>query len=214
LIQHSGTPSTAAVCLQLPLSTRPIPAPYPVDTASSASCPRTGSCYAACVGVIIILLVAGALLLFLETVLPGLIAGIVGLGCLVAGVTMAYTEFGASTGNIVLVGVLVGLIAGFFLYVRYFPESRIANALTAKGTSGELHVEQPGLLNATGLAYSNLRPSGTAMIEGKRVDVVTEGALIPKGAPIKVVAIEGLRVVVRAIPSEEMSEPKPAAKQN
>src|SRR5207244_3834175 len=129
-----------------------------------------------------------------------------GFGCLIAGVTMAYTEYGANTGHIVLAAVLVGLMAGFFLYVRYFPETRIAKALTAQGTSGALRVEQPELLHATGVAHSNLRPSGTAVINGKRVDVVTEGALIPKGTAVKVVAIEGLRVVVRAIPSEQMSE--------
>jgi hypothetical protein len=31
------------------------------------------------------------------------------------------------------------------------------------------------------------------------VDVVTEGALIDRGASIKVVAIEGIRVVVREV---------------
>jgi membrane-bound ClpP family serine protease len=31
------------------------------------------------------------------------------------------------------------------------------------------------------------------------VDVVTEGAMIERGTPIKVVATEGLRVVVRAV---------------
>jgi len=31
------------------------------------------------------------------------------------------------------------------------------------------------------------------------VDVVTEGALLDPGTPVKVVALEGLRVVVRAI---------------
>jgi membrane-bound serine protease (ClpP class) len=46
---------------------------------------------------------------------------------------------------------------------------------------------------------TKLRPSGTAVINGKRVDVVTEGAFIEPGQSIKVVAIEGLRVVVRAV---------------
>jgi membrane-bound serine protease (ClpP class) len=50
-----------------------------------------------------------------------------------------------------------------------------------------------------GIAQTNLRPSGTAMINGQRVDVVTEGPMIEQGAAIKVVAVEGMRVVVRAV---------------
>jgi membrane-bound ClpP family serine protease len=37
-----------------------------------------------------------------------------------------------------------------------------------------------------------------ALIDGHRVDVVTEGGMIEKGAAIKVVATEGMRTVVRA----------------
>ena len=48
-------------------------------------------------------------------------------------------------------------------------------------------------------ALSHLRSSGSAVINGQRVDVVTEGAMIEKGSDIKVVAVEGLRVVVRVL---------------
>jgi len=44
-----------------------------------------------------------------------------------------------------------------------------------------------------------LRPSGTAVINGKRIDVVTEGPFVERGSPIKVVEVEGARVVVRAV---------------
>jgi membrane-bound serine protease (ClpP class) len=58
-------------------------------------------------------------------------------------------------------------------------------------------VAKPELLNGTGVALSQLRPSGTATINGQRVDVVTEGGLIERGTAIKVVAVEGARIVVR-----------------
>jgi membrane-bound ClpP family serine protease len=38
-----------------------------------------------------------------------------------------------------------------------------------------------------------------AFINGNRTDVITEGGLIDRGASIKVVAVEGLRVVVREV---------------
>ena len=49
------------------------------------------------------------------------------------------------------------------------------------------------------MAYTNLRPSGKATIGDERVDVVTEGTMIDKDTPIRVIAVEGKRVVVREI---------------
>jgi membrane-bound serine protease (ClpP class) len=60
---------------------------------------------------------------------------------------------------------------------------------------------QRSLLGATGTALSDLRPSGVAEIDGERVDVVTSGEYVPKGAAIEVVRDDGYRHVVRrAIP--------------
>jgi membrane-bound serine protease (ClpP class) len=146
---------------------------------------------------VITLLLVGAILLLLETVLPGMIAGIVGCCCLIAGVIMGYVEFGASTGTWILFATVVMLVVGFAVWARYFPESRFGRVFISQGVTGEIHAEKPELLHQTGTAFTQLRPSGTALINGQRVDVVTEGSLIEKGASIKVVAIEGMRVVVR-----------------
>ncbi len=53
-----------------------------------------------------------------------------------------------------------------------------------------------GLLHKTGVATSDLRPSGFATIEGRRVDVVTRGELLDKDTQIRVIQVEGNRVVV------------------
>ena len=53
------------------------------------------------------------------------------------------------------------------------------------------------LLGAEGVSLTTLRPAGTAEINGKRVDVVTESEYIEHGKPIIVIAVEGMRVVVR-----------------
>lgn len=148
---------------------------------------------------ILTLLIVGAILLFLETLLPGLVAGVVGFICWIAAVVYAYGDFGAGTGNLVLGAVVVLMVAGVYCWLKFFPQSRIAGLFISQKTVGDLGVEKPELLNLTGVAISQLRPSGTAFINGKRVDVVTEGALIDRGASIKVVAIEGIRVVVREV---------------
>ena len=146
---------------------------------------------------IITLLILGAILLFLEILLPGMIAGIIGFVCLMAAVILGYRDFGYQTGSLILGGVLVGLVVGVFFWLKFFPGSRIARRFISQSSTGELGVARPELLNGTGVALSQLRPSGIATINGQRVDVVTEGGLIERGAAIKVVAVEGARVVVR-----------------
>jgi membrane-bound serine protease (ClpP class) len=156
---------------------------------------------------VIALLVVGGLLILAETILPGMIAGILGFLCLTAGVAVGYARFGSPTGNYILLGVVAALVIGTFVWLKVFPGTRLAGLFISQRTVGDLGVEQPSLLNQTGAALSSLRPSGMALIGGKRVDVVTEGGMVEKGTPIKVVALEGLRVVVRPLSQDSRSEP-------
>jgi membrane-bound ClpP family serine protease len=149
--------------------------------------------------VIVALLIVGGLLLFLETLLPGLIAGTIGLACLIGAVTLGYRDFGYQTGSLLLGGVLVGLGIGTWCWLKFFPDSRLAAKFISQGAVGELGTDKPELLHATGVALSQLRPSGIAQINGQRVDVVTEGGLIDRGTRVRVVTVEGARVVVRPL---------------
>jgi membrane-bound serine protease (ClpP class) len=51
----------------------------------------------------------------------------------------------------------------------------------------------------TGFSETLLRPSGRAIIEGKRMDVLTEGGFIKKNKKIRVVKVEGGKIIVREI---------------
>jgi membrane-bound ClpP family serine protease len=48
-----------------------------------------------------------------------------------------------------------------------------------------------------GVAVTMLRPAGSAMVDGKKYDVVTRGDFLDKGTPITVVAIDSNRIVVK-----------------
>lgn len=77
------------------------------------------------------------------------------------------------------------------------PAASETAALTPDGGTAEK--ELLPLVGAEGVAHSELRPAGVALIQGRRVDVVSEGALVDAGARIRVVAVEGNRVVVRRV---------------
>jgi membrane-bound serine protease (ClpP class) len=148
---------------------------------------------------VIALVVVGGLLMLAETILPGMIAGALGFLCILGAIIAGYAEYGTPTGHYILLGLLAFLVVGSLLWLKIFPETRFARLFISNKTVGNLGVEQPALLHQTGTTVSLLRPSGMAMIGGKRVDVVTEGAMIEKGTAVKVVALEGLRVVVRPL---------------
>jgi membrane-bound serine protease (ClpP class) len=53
------------------------------------------------------------------------------------------------------------------------------------------------LVGKTGRTLTLLRPAGRAEIDGEPVDVVAEGAYIPKGTTVEVTAVRGRRLVVK-----------------
>lgn len=163
------------------------------------ACDLPPNLYYSPMALVVTLILVGLGLLFLEVILPGMIAGIIGFFCVVSGVVYAYMELGLRPGNTVLLFTLVALIIGTILYIKFFPTSAMARLFISTRTIGNVDAEKPQLLGQSGTAFTALRPAGTALINGQRIDVVTEGGFIEKGAPVKVVAVEGMRVVVRTI---------------
>ena len=147
------------------------------------------------------LLISGVILMFIEALLPGAIAGILGALCLIAGVAYSYSV-SAFFGNVILLVTVIWVTTSVFLWMKFFPGSRLGQKLASQSHIGGLNVEQQDLMHRTGKAYTVLRPSGTALINGKKVDVVTEGSMIEPDDPIQVVQVEGMRVVVRKLDPE------------
>lgn len=50
-----------------------------------------------------------------------------------------------------------------------------------------------------GRTITQLRPAGKAIIEGRRVDVVSEGEFVDAGAEVEIVSVQGARIAVRPV---------------
>src|SRR5258706_13744310 len=96
---------------------------------------------------VVTLILVGTTLLLLETILPGMIAGIIGFGCLVAGVVVAYLNFEPRTANLVLFAVVLGLVGGTLGWFKFFPQSRLASLFISQRTVGDIGTEKPELLH-------------------------------------------------------------------
>jgi membrane-bound serine protease (ClpP class) len=140
-------------------------------------------------------LLVGYLLLLLELlVIPGFgIAGIGGLLCLAAGSYLAVRDFGGGPGAVVIVAVL----ALTTVTLVGIPRTRYGRAIVHRGSLAGMTVEPSRVAaGSRGVAESDLRPSGIVRFDATRESVVTDGDYIVAGSPVRVVSVEGGRVVV------------------
>ena len=54
-------------------------------------------------------------------------------------------------------------------------------------------------LGAIAVCKTDLRPAGTVMVENTPLDVVTEGNFVKQGSTVKVINVDGSRILVRQI---------------
>jgi membrane-bound serine protease (ClpP class) len=169
----------------------------------------------------ILLFVLGLVLLVLEIfVIPGFgIAGIGGILLIITSLFLAlidtkmpYIDFSLiSTAIIQLSVALAGSIGLMFLLAKFLPKSTLFNTLVlAESESADKgFVSYPSvkeLIGTEGVALTTLRPAGTAEFNGQRVDVVADWDYVEKGSKIKVLKVEGIKVVVEEI-KETTPEP-------
>jgi membrane-bound serine protease (ClpP class) len=154
---------------------------------------------------IVSLLLLGVVFLLAEVLLPGGIVGAFGAGFALAAVAMAGFWFGWDVAAALFVlCVVIGTIIIMFV-LKHLPGSRLGRGLILEqsnsGAAGFVAQNQElvQLVGQTGVARSTLRPAGTATIAGQRIDVVTEGGFVQEGQPVRVVAVNGNRVVVRLV---------------
>jgi membrane-bound serine protease (ClpP class) len=79
---------------------------------------------------------------------------------------------------------------------RFLPSSRLGRILILRDAVDAAVAEPASLLHRAGVADTALRPTGKALIDGRRIDVVSDGDFIEQGTAIEVVEVAGQRVVV------------------
>ncbi len=84
---------------------------------------------------------------------------------------------------------------------RFLPKSRavrplVLNQRTDRESGFTAAHDRSDLLNQQGVAEMNLHPAGRAIFDGRRVNVITHGEFIEKGAAIRVAEAHGSRIVV------------------
>lgn len=159
------------------------------------------------------LLVAGLSVLLLELFLPtaGLLFA-VAMVCVVSSVAVAFWVHPIAGLVFVVVDLaLAFVLPGIGLKIwarspvgrRMFLDAPQTNAAEKKppasNTSSVDGFDYQDLMGEKGVVITSLRPAGTTDFSGRRVDTVSEGVMIDRGETVRVVAVEGRRVVVRLV---------------
>jgi membrane-bound ClpP family serine protease len=153
----------------------------------------------------LICIAVAAILFLIEVFVPS--AGVIALtasGALVTGVVLLFLN-NTALGMIAAIAALVAMPFFFVFVLRLWPNTPIFRLLLLKNAPGQpvKSSEAPPmaaspLLGRTGKAVSDLRPVGTCVIEGKRLECLAEGGMIAAGARVRVTSVNGMEVKVRA----------------
>ena len=151
----------------------------------------------------IALFIGGVIFIIIENLTPtiGLLAGI-------GVVAILYSLILAMGGDInaiymMAISLIIAIII-FAVILKKLPSSRLWKKLILTNTSSTEQgyvssMDYSKYLNKEGVVLSELRPSGSVEIDGVPVDVVSEGKFISKGEKVRVVKIEGVRIIVRRV---------------
>jgi membrane-bound serine protease (ClpP class) len=148
----------------------------------------------------VILFMVGIALLLIELAIPGFgFPGVGGIISILASIFMASASAAQAIASLATSMVLTIILA--VLLFKYAPRSKYFDRLILstqlKTEEGYVGIsDHSSLAGKEGVAVTPLRPAGTAEIDGKRMDVVTMGDYIKAGEHIKVVKVEGNRIIV------------------
>ncbi|HKQ46973.1 MAG TPA: NfeD family protein [Phycisphaerae bacterium] len=157
----------------------------------------------------LVLFAVGLVIVVVEVIVPsGGILGVAALGALVGSLVCAYQLSGwavVALAAIELVCVPIVVVLAFKILPRTsLGRQLILSPPSSPNTGSAVPLPNAGdgfsaLLGVEGKAATMLRPSGTAEFNGRRISVVTRGEMISLGSSVRVIEVEGNRIVVEAV---------------
>lgn len=147
------------------------------------------------------LYVMGLVLVMVEALMPGFgVAGISGVILVFASIVMISSSFYEAAFLLIgTIAVAILLIVALYKlgYGKRFVKAMI---LSTEQKNEEGYVSSKGnekYLGMHGTVVTPLRSAGTVLIDGKRIDAVSEAEFIDNGVEVEVIKIKGGRIVVK-----------------
>lgn len=151
----------------------------------------------------IIIFCVGIILLIVEMCSPGFgVAGILGLACLVADIFLTAKTLVQGllmTGVVAIVVVILAVVSIILVSKGKLPSSLMLKDAADKALGYTGGADMSKYLGKTGKTVTELRPAGSAELDGEKMDVVSRGEFIEAGTDVEVIEVGGNRIVVKAL---------------
>lgn len=146
------------------------------------------------------LLGLGLVLIVGELMFPTLGALGIGGALAILGAIVAGFQEGTQTGVAFMIATCLLVPLAVVLGMKLLPKSPFGKHLVARGATftdaAAVDRRDRELVGKEGVAENLLRPIGTVNFDGRRVDVQSRGEPIEAGSRVRVIEVEGNRVVV------------------
>lgn len=126
----------------------------------------------------------------------------IGLACMLLATALAAPDF--SSGLYAVIGVLLGSGCSF-IFLKIFKRRKmwdkiaLKDRLTNDKGYNSMNQTYEKLVGSQGEAITDLRPVGTISINGEEFSGISNAQWIEKGTKIKVVSVDGTRILVKKI---------------
>jgi membrane-bound ClpP family serine protease len=149
--------------------------------------------------IVLSLIVVGIIFLLLEIlVVPGAtVVGLFGLALVVAGVVVSFNHYGVETGVLTLAGTLVISLVAIGIALRSKTWKKAMHSSVLEGRVNVFEADKV-LKGDEGIAVTRLNPMGKALIKDEYYEVRSHDNLIPENTPIKVIKVEGNKIIVKS----------------
>lgn len=153
----------------------------------------------------LILILLSGFLILIEFFVIGTLLGLIGI--IVFGVSILTVSGNAVLYSIFLAVILIMVIIEWVIFVKHkkrkipFLNRLILNDATDKESGYTSFDDRSHLVGEIAVTHTVLRPSGTIRLGDERIDAVAEGSYIPSDVKVKIIFVEGTRIVVR--PTED-----------
>ncbi|HXL03718.1 MAG: nodulation protein NfeD [Firmicutes bacterium] len=153
-------------------------------------------------GVIGLFILGFALLLIEVFIIPGFgVTGISGIIAIFASLVLSFRNIREASFAISFAMIISFLV--IIVMAKRLGKSKTFGKLVLSTTehTDDGYVATPArhdYVGKVGRTLTFMRPSGTVIVDGERIDAVTEGDFLGEGCEVEVIKVEGPRVVVRA----------------
>ncbi len=151
----------------------------------------------------ITLFIIGVGCIIAEFFVASSILGIIGAGSIIVSLFLAGYDLTQMAISI-SIACIVAILGAIILFKWIGTERGILNKVILRDrTTTELGyvsvINRDDLVGKIGMTATGLRPAGRMILDDEWLDVVSEGAFIEKDQKVKIIQVEGIRIVVRKV---------------